>query len=540
MKRRTFLKSALATSAAAPIMLGGMPVHASSPLKFLAQLPTTQSDDRILIIVQLFGGNDGINTIPPIDDPAYTALRPNIALDPTVVKSKSVKFGDAWFHPALGSGNKGGFTNMMSAGNLAVVLNVGYPYPNLSHFRSTDIWLSGMNDSNPNDRLDTGWVGRYLSSKYPNFPADLPADPLAIQFGGFSLTLQAQVGRMGIEVGSDPTKQQGVSSALDTLDPDATGTAYANEYAFVADIAARSDKYAQRVKDSYTAGKAMLKGSYATDGFSQQMANCAALIAGGLQTKVYVVSMGGFDTHVSQAIPGTTEAGLHASLLGTLADAVAQFMNDMVRLNLADRVVGLTVSEFGRRPSENGSFGTDHGAASVQFVFGTQVNSGIFGTAFDLSNLDEDGNMTYQNDFRSVYLDVLTDWYGMTLDDARTLLKGGRNLPDVDLLPPVKVIQSQSNAAKQPRMSELQFAITSNYPNPFSSQTTLVMDVPRDAYVSIEITNMAGQRVAEVSSQTFAAGTHTISASLDLPSGFYLVTARSPFGLASRMIECVR
>ncbi len=537
MKRRTFLRSALAAGAAAPLVLDGIRVQAKNPLKFLAQLPTAQDDDKILIICQLFGGNDGINMLPPADDPQYLVLRPNIAVPKAKCWTNSSIPG-VYFHPSLAAGDKGGLTTMLQQGNLAVVRNVGYPNPNLSHFRSTDIWLSGINDSNPNDRLDTGWVGRYLQQKYPNFPTDLPSDPLAIQFGGFSLALESKVGRMGIEV-SDPSKQQGVVSASDALDDQSANTAYFDEYQFVADIAARSDKYAQRVKDSYATGKALLKGKYRSgDAFATQMANCAALIAGGLQTKVYVVSMGGFDTHVSQTLQGDGSIGEHATLLSSLADGIAQFMNDMIRLNLADRIVGLTISEFGRRPEENGSFGTDHGAASVQFVFGTQVNSGIYGAPFDLSNFDENKNLGYSRDFRTVYLDVLTAWFGMTLDDARLNLKGGRSdQGDVDFLSPAGTIRAQTSGVSQPSMNEPVFSISSNYPNPFTSSTTVVLELPKAGTVSIEVTDIAGRKVAEGFSGILAAGTQYIPLSLDLERGSYLVIARSDFGTATRMIE---
>ncbi|HYM35640.1 MAG TPA: DUF1501 domain-containing protein, partial [Steroidobacteraceae bacterium] len=335
----------------------------------------------------------------------------------------------------------------------------------------------------------------------------------------------------------------GVSSSLNTLDLASAGTAYANEYAFVADIASRSDKYAQRVKDTYAAGKALLKGQYSNDSFGTQMANCAALIAGGMQTKVYYTSLGGFDTHVSQAQQGDGTIGLHNTLLSSLSYVIYQFMNDMIRLNLAHRIVGMTVSEFGRRPSENGSFGTDHGAGGVQFIFGTQVNSGIFGQQFDLSNLDENQNLSYQIDYRSVYLDVLTAWFGMTLADAKATLKtglSGEADAEVDLLGPIAVIKQQSGGVATSKPAELPFEITANYPNPFTTSTTLVINVPSEASVALDITNMNGDRVADVFSQTLGVGEHRVPLSLDLPSGFYIVRARSSIGVVTKMIQCVR
>ena len=532
MKRRTFLKSAIATAAATPFFLEGMPVSASSPLKFLAQLPQAELNDRILIICQLFGGNDGLNTIIPVDDPAYYTIRPNIAIP----KDKCVKgIGNIYFAPNLSYGDKKGLVGLLEQGSLAVVQGIGYPHPNLSHFRSTDIWLSGINNDDPNARLDTGWVGRYLEQKYPNFPASLPDDPLAIQFGGFSLALQSSKGRMGIEV-TNPSKQAGVGSSADALDDESAGTSYLNEYNFVADIAARSNKYAQRVQDAYKAGKAKLTGKYdASSGFATQMANCAALIAGGLNTKVYVVSLGGFDNHVTQNTG--SDAGTHPSLLGQFSDAVAQFMYDMVKLNMGDRVIGLTVSEFGRRPYENGSLGTDHGTSSVQFVFGTQVNSGAFGYIPDLSNLDESGDMIFNIDYHTVYLDVLTKWFDMSLTDARNLLPDPKKYaPNLDPLPVIQTQHSNVNF----KGSASQLSIGGNYPNPFANRTTISLDVPQGGLVTLDISSVDGKFNRRIFERNFSAGSQNIPVNLDLASGNYLLVARSSGMTASKMVQCVK
>ncbi len=530
MKRRTFLKSAIATAAATPFFLDGMQVHAQTPLKYLAQMPQAEVNDRILIICQLFGGNDGLNTIIPVDDPAYYTIRPNISIP----KDKTVPYAGIHFAPNLSYGDKGGLVQLLSDGYLAVVQGIGYPNPNLSHFRSTDIWLSGINDSNPNHILDTGWVGRYLEKQYPNFPASLPDDPLAIQFGGFSLALQSEKGRMGIEV-NNPSGQSGVGSASDALDDESTGTSYLNEYNFVADIANRSNKYAQRVKDAYAAGKALLNGNYGSDGFAAQMANCAALIAGGLNTKVYVVSLGGFDNHVTQNTG--FDQGVHPTLLGQFSDAVSQFMYDMVKLNLGDRVIGLTVSEFGRRPYENGSLGTDHGTSSIQFVFGTQVLSGVSGYIPDLSKLDENGDMVYNIDYHRVYLEVLTKWFDMSIDDARLMLPDPNQY--TGLLDPLPIIQTQiSYANYSPNI--LKLAIRGNYPNPFMNQTVLSIDVPQAGLVTVDISSIDGKFSRRIFERQLGAGSQSIPLDLDLASGNYLCVLRLGSMSASKMIQCVK
>ena len=542
MKRRTFLKSAIATAAATPFFLEGMQVHASTPLKFLAQMPQADLNDRILIICQLFGGNDGLNTIIPSNTDllpnnyeTYLSIRPNIAIP----KEKCVNYANINFAPNLSYGDKGGLVSLLQQGSLAVVQGIGYPNPNLSHFRSTDIWLSGINDGDPNYLLNTGWVGRYLSQKYPDFPASLPDDPLAIQFGGFSLALQSAKGRMGIEV-TNPSQQAGVgSSSADVLDVDSVGTSYLNEYNFVADVAARSNKYADRVKAAYATGKAKLTGNYAAnDSFAAQMANCAALIAGGLNTKVYVVSLGGFDNHVTQNIGFDT--GTHPSLLGQFSDAIAQFMHDIVGLGMGDRVIGLTVSEFGRRPYENGSLGTDHGTSSVQFVFGTQVNSGAFGYIpnLDTKGEDQDGDLVFNIDYHQVYLEVLTKWFDMSLTDARGLFPDPKSYYGIPL-DPLPVIQTQKNYVNY-KPDALKLSIGGNYPNPFANRTTISLDVPQAGLVTLDISSVDGKYNRRIFERNFAAGSQSIPLDLDVASGNYLLIARSGGMSASKMVQCVK
>jgi uncharacterized protein (DUF1501 family) len=529
MKRRNFLKSALGATAAAPFILNGNYARATTPLSWLASLPQEADSDKILIICQLFGGNDGLNTVIPADDPEYYKLRPNI----NIPKDRCWnKIGNIYLNPTLSYGDAGGIATMLEMGNVAIVQGIGYDRPNLSHFRSTDIWLSGLNPSPDNAsadiRLETGWIGRYLEQKYPGFPLTLPEDPLAIQLGGFSLALMSSKGRMGIEV-INPAGQAGVGAFTDELDSQSAGTHYELEYAFIADIAARSDVYAQKVRNAYALGAPKLKGKYQTDSFAKQMAAVAALIAGGLQTKVYVVSMGGFDTHVTQQTGFNT--GAHPSLLYRFSDAVANFMNDMISLEHADRVMGMSVSEFGRRPEENGSLGTDHGAASVQFVFGTHVNSGVYGKAPDLKNLNENSDLVYDIDYREVYAEVLGDWFGVpSLDTVREILQKDDLYP-LDVLEPLPSSVSRTSGAS--------FEIVGNYPNPFSSRTTLEISMTEATRVSIEVTSMRGERLAMVE-RMLDKGHQQIQLDLDLATGSYFCTVQSPQGKASRIISCVR
>lgn len=202
MKRRIFIQSTLASAALAPVLLDNVYARPSTPLKLLAQMAPLDVNDKILILVQLFGGNDGLNTIVPVDDvnaAAYYALRPNIGIQKNFLINRGGSDG-FYMNPGLGFGDKQGFAGMFDMGQLAIIRGIGYDPPNLSHFFSTDVWLSGFLPQTTDYAFNSGWLGRFLEQQYPNFPAQLPTDPLAINFGGFSLALTSDKGRMGIEV----------------------------------------------------------------------------------------------------------------------------------------------------------------------------------------------------------------------------------------------------------------------------------------------------------------------------------------------------
>ncbi len=538
MKRRTFLQRSLASAAIAPVLLGKTYARPSTPLKLLSQLNQQGNNNKILILVQLFGGNDGLNTIVPAGDDNYYNLRPNIGIAQSSLLNVGGS-GGIYFNPGLGTGNKGGFYGMFQEGTLAVIQGIGYDPPNLSHFRSTDIWLSGLNDANANDVLSTGWLGRMLEKQFPNFPTTLPSDPLAINFGGFSLALTGDTGNMGIVVDNPSLQAGGLSSTDSALDDSASGTRYATEYAFVQSVAEMSNTYAVRVKDAYASGSKMLKGNYGTDGFSQQMASVAALIAGGLNTSVYVVGTGGFDFHVNQVDGSdpTHASGAHAALLGQVADAIAQFQSDMIQLDtvgpkVSDRVAGFTVSEFGRRPHDNGSWGTDHGAASVQFAFGSQIISAVFFDKPDLANLDANGDLDVKVDFRAVYLTILTDWFGMTLTDAQAVMENQKDLPNPmgDLFKPTADVNFSAPIS-------LSLSI---FPNPMTSNARVSFELSVGGYTEIEMASMDGKHVQQMLARTLDPGSYTIPIAIDVPSGAYLLSIRSGNAREAKVVEVLK
>ncbi|MCX6140199.1 MAG: hypothetical protein NTX15_05115 [Candidatus Kapabacteria bacterium] len=228
MKRRTFL-STTAAAAVGTQVLGGIPLKAFSPDGLGDRVQA--EDDRILIVIQMFGGNDGLNTIVPVDDPQYYKIRPSIA----VPKVKAVNvLSHIYMHPSLDSAAPYNLKRMFEDGRLAIVNGIGYENPNLSHFRSTDIWLSGFNSQDPEKNLVDGWLGRYWSNRISGFPAVLPPDPIAVQIGGsLSMLLRSPKGDTGIAL-TDPQKFFELGAGLSPdMDPMPEDTRYGKEFNYV-------------------------------------------------------------------------------------------------------------------------------------------------------------------------------------------------------------------------------------------------------------------------------------------------------------------
>ncbi|MGA1435015.1 MAG: DUF1501 domain-containing protein, partial [Candidatus Kapaibacteriota bacterium] len=425
MKRRTLLKAGALAGAAASF--GSIPIFAQNPIGALGAAGI--DNDAILIIIQMFGGNDGLNTIIPADDPEYIKIRPNIAVradNPiTNRRPKKILNSDVYFHPALVDGvHRNGFLGLIEEGRLAVIQGTGYENPNLSHFRSTDIWLSGLNDSNGETRLNEGWIGRLFENNYPDFPIVMPDHPLCLQLGGsLSMLLQSDKGDMGLAIGDvDQFVKEGNTGSDFPL---MNGTTpYDNEYNYIRSIAKKGDIYNKVIEEAWAKGINAPGIDYAISNGAKgslvrQMGIISKLISGGLKTKVYLAHIGGFDTHVQQQ--DMNNNGQHPALLNQLANAISLFMDDAVKQGFANRVVGLTVSEFGRRPYENGSNGTDHGTTSVQFAFGTRVQANVFGANPDFSDLNNNGDLAFDLnrniDYRRLYSEIIQTWFGGSAED---------------------------------------------------------------------------------------------------------------------------
>ncbi|WOO40018.1 DUF1501 domain-containing protein [Rubellicoccus peritrichatus] len=355
----------------------------------LSQTPKAGKDMPILVLVQLAGGNDGLNTVIPVTDDNYYRLRPNIAIAP----KDALPIGDGLgLHPSCDP-----MRQMLDDGKLSIIQNVGYPNPNRSHFRSTEIWETA---SDSDQTAHTGWIGRYFDNHCSGSAAN---GPLGVHISNefpqmFSADEVHNV--FGLKARGNVAKKQKDDSMM-LLENLTDSPAYDENESYLQHTmmdALVTEKRVQKIIDSYRP-----MSQYQGNGLAQSLRRVAALIAGGMETRVYFVSQGGYDTHSNQL-------GNHARLMGELSGALAAFQRDLENHRLDDQVLTMTFSEFGRRPSENGSQGTDHGTAAPLFVVGSSVNESIVGQQPDL-NLEKNKDLEFGTDFRQIYSTVIDKWF---------------------------------------------------------------------------------------------------------------------------------
>lgn len=417
MKRRDFFRRTmpvLTMPVLLPSLIHGMSFRAWATSPFLQAAARGLGEDRVLVLIQLSGGNDGLNTVIPLEYyDTYHAARTNIAIpEDKVLRLEG--FDKTGLHPAMPD-----LQQLYAAGKLAILQGVSYPQPNFSHFRATDIWLTG---ADAGQILPTGWAGRYLDQQYPQFPLNYPnrdmPDPLAIQVGSLvSPALQGPSLTMGMAISNPNSFYDLINDKTAPASPTRAG----DQLAYIREMAVKTDQYAGVIKaaaqkvtrqsDCYPpAGKNPL---------ADQLKIVARLVAGGLKTRIYMVGMGGFDTHARQTDTTDTTTGAHAKLLARLSEAAIAFQDDLAGLQVADRVVGMTFSEFGRRIQSNASGGTDHGAAAPVFIFGEKVKGGVYGrNPVWPDKLTVNDNIMMQHDFRSIYSTLLEKWF--LADNAAT------------------------------------------------------------------------------------------------------------------------
>lgn len=398
MNRRHFLKRS-----AGLVAIGATPPAFLS--RAIAASGQNDPDQRILVIVQLAGGNDGVNTVIPWADDAYHSARPSLAFKRDTVLKINDHIG---LHPQLA-----GLKALYDEGALSIIQGVGYPHPNRSHFRSMDIWNTAQPES---EITGDGWLGRALDGSAARFAGKVPA--LALGMDNLPLALVAprtnvpsirsledyQL-RFGNGSASDHQLRQSLARKLARwgeapAEPTTPAEPASNDLNFIRQTLGTAIDSAARLKE--VAASYQPASPYPQTQLAANLKTVAQLIAGELGTRIFFVSLGGFDTHARQA-------GSHAALLAELSGAVAAFFKDLRAHSLADRVMLATYSEFGRRLKENGSLGTDHGAGSQMFVVSGATKAGVFGDHPSLTDLD-DGDLKHATDFRSVYATLLDRW----------------------------------------------------------------------------------------------------------------------------------
>lgn len=479
------------------------------------------SSDRILVLVQLFGGNDGLNTIVPHDNDRYYHLRPIVAIPRHEVLPLTGQLG---MHPAMGA-----LHDLFSEGEMAIVQGVGYANASLSHFRGTDIWLSGTDAST---YLNTGWTGRQLEMTYPDFNTQPTNYPLAVQIGGIGSMLFAGSERdMGIAVTNTALFRRLTREGKYYDEQGVPQTRFGDEMAYLRRVANDTFRYGAAIQDASSQGSNEV--NYPGQNYlAESLAIVARLIKGRLGSHIYHVGIGGFDTHGSQ---GSVQ-GTHATLLERLSDAVVAFLQDVRAGGRHEDVLVMTFSEFGRRVEQNGSHGTDHGTAAPLFMFGPAAHGGLFGEAPSLTDLDGNGNLKYQTDFKAIYATVLQHWFGFSQGASETVL-GNRYEPLGLVRNPSGVLVTDREAQQLPQM----FVLHGNYPNPFNPSTTIPYTLQEGGSVRLDIYDVAGRHVRTLVDAVQPPGSYTATFDASgLGSGTYHYRLRTSHGEAARQMALVR
>jgi uncharacterized protein (DUF1501 family) len=396
--RRSFLKATLGSAG-----LVSLAPFVPQFLLTASAHAAEQRGDTILVVIQLSGGNDGLNTVIPYADDAYRRGRPSLGIG----ADRVLKINDyVGLHPSMR-----GFAQLFENGKLGIIQGVGYPNPDRSHFSSMDIWHTARPQTDataPATHRAIGWLGRLLDAQ-TNTPDGNNSDVPGLHLGPGQLPLAligghpraASIGTLdgfNLNVGGNPELRRAIEASAsaqrdghdDLLDFLQRGTA----------AALRSSRQVQDALGTYRTSA-----GYPATELAQRLKTVAQLVDAGLKTRVYYVELPGFDTHANQS-------NVHANLLAELSDAVAAFVKDLDEHGHGRRVMAMTFSEFGRRVRENASQGTDHGAAAPMFVAGGSVKPGLIGKHPSLTDLDED-DLKFTADFRGVYAAVLKDWLGV-------------------------------------------------------------------------------------------------------------------------------
>ena len=499
-----------------PVLLNGLTVNAL-PQSSLFRLMNMEND-KVLVLIQLQGGNDGLNTVIPLQH--YDRLM-NVRANVMIPENNLLKLNDTTaFHPAMR-----GLKNLFDDGHLNVIHSVGYPNQNRSHFRSTDIWTS----ASAADEFDSrGWLGKYFDTNHLGYPEGYPNSetphPIAITMGNIiSETCQGVSANYSLAV-NDPFALSPLSQGEGSAVPN---TPYGNELTFIREAIEQTNAYTGVLTEIAENGVNMA--TYPQENLATQLKNVALLLAGGIKTKIFVCSIGGFDTHADQVMDNNPMAGIHTNLLTRVSEAVEVFQKDIKALGLEERVIGMTFSEFGRQIASNLSLGTDHGTAAPLLVFGNCVNPGFIGENPEIADelMPQEG-VAMQIDFRDVYGSILMDWFEVPETEIRSLLHQNFSYLPV-------IAGCQATTSNDLKIIDNQLVVEVN-PNPFQHYLHLNFELPT-SHARLSIFDARGAEVLVVFDNKLPVGKHRITVETGhLPVGNYYVHLRTDRGLRTKKI----
>ena len=410
MNRRKFIHQ-MSHAAALPALFSSMP-YESLGFGSQSELSQTVAEGNILVIIVLSGGNDGLNTVIPLNMLSkLNSIRSTVMLpDNKILPLEGTELG---LHPSLK-----GFQSLHKENRLKIVQAVAYPQPSYSHFRSMDIWDSA---SDALKYENSGWAARYLEAKHPNFPEAYPTElfphPLSMEIGWNSSLMFTGKKSFTSVVASNPESFYEIINEFDNNYP---STPIGEKLKYLQLMAKQSNAYGKVLKEQYQKGTDY---AFPRSNLADQLKIVSRLISGGLQTRIYKVQIGGFDTHSAQVDTSDKTQGMHATILKEIDEAVAAFMKSLDQMGKSDRVLGMCVSEFGRTVHSNGTNGTDHGTVSPIILFGNKVDPKVVGTnpiIPDKTNYSYELDMQY--DFRQVYASVMNQWMGGTKTFTKEIL----------------------------------------------------------------------------------------------------------------------
>lgn len=551
--RRKFLKR-LPAALSLPFTLGGIPFNVMGENALTKMARASIDNDRVLIILQLHGGNDGLNCLIPIENydlyysrraniaiPARNSLRKYIPLDSQLPSDQQVGL-----HPDMLA-----MKELYDLGKVTFVQGVSYKNNNGSHFRGRDIlFMGGAHD----EYLQSGWVGRYLQqeiapSQYPqDFPNASMRDPLAIEMGSDVSLIFHQEGNIPTSISiNDPQAFARLVEELEgfldeEIDPRGVppeflrNSTYFDELDWILSLEDKSKDYAERLAQVYEAGGPSTvtypeiypfnapKGSLRNP-LTPQLKMIAQLLAGGCKTKVFLIKAGGFDTHAEQVESYDPTMGVHAALLYHISAAMSAFQKDLKSRGLEDRVLTVTTSEFGRRVYSNGSYGTDHGTGGPMFIFGKGAHGGVVGKIPDLTK----ANVEMQYDYRVIYANIMKDWLLVPDDRLNVIFPGimtAQGTSDGVTFEALPVASSVITGVSH--FVDSRYALDDCYPNPAKEKVTVKFRLNHSQYVSIRMYDPSGKQVATIVDGQFEPGVHEVDTDVStLRAGLYKIDMKT-------------